>query len=1017
MTGFNPQKVQKQVKKHWEENNVKQRVRESTEGNEPFFLIDGPPYLNGAPHVGHMQGKVLKDVYMRYKQMQGHDVWDQAGFDTHGLPNELATEKELGLENKDEIGSKISASKFIEECKERATSAQDLWRGVMWDLGIWQDFEDPYLTYEPSYMESEWWLVSQAEESGLLYRDKKPIHWCSRCKTSLSGYEVTDEYKTVEDNAVYAKFDLENRDEKLVIWTTTPWTIPANMIVFVHPDYRYSVVETNEERLIVAEQLVEEVMDAAGIEEYSEERTLTGSDLKGLEYTHPLEENVPHQQELEQNSVVHTVNTSEDLVTLEEGTGLVHAATGHGQEDYEQANPLGVPVFSPVNDNGDYTEKAGKYEGLNVHEADETIIQDLREQGNLLLGYSFEHEYPHCWRCGSKLTLRATQQWFIDNTEVKQKMLSESEDTDWMPGSAEKKFKNFVEESPDWCISRQNYWGTPVPIWENQETGEYKVIGSFDELEEEAGELPEDFDPHKDTVDDITWEDEDGNKWKRIPDVLDVWFDSGSAPFASLHYPFEDEPFESMFPMDFITEASDQIRGWFYSLMFCGILGFDRAPYEKVLYQGHVLDSEAKKMSKSVGNVIDPQEQVEDHGSDLTRFYSVRATPPWEQTQYDETEIENEIYRVLSVLWNTSEFLDTYTDPGNRDSHEEAEENPEDRWLKSRINRKLNEIPGLFDKGQTHKIARGLEEFIIQDLSRWYLKGNRDRIKQGDKAAVNTLRDVLDKTVRAMAPFTPFICEQLYKGEKFSVHVEEYPSADEAKIKPELETSVETIQEIVRAASSIKSKNQYNERWPVNRMIISTEHEQELRPYADTIKSRCNLENLEFGDVSSKLSAKPDYSSIGPKFGEKADEAAEIIENLEHGQIEELENGLNLKADDYEIAPEDVKIKSETEGSVNTTAFSKGEVHLDLSMSEHLEKKAALSELKRSIQEERKQRGLDVEDEIELKVEETAGLEGFEQELKESVGAASIKFEELTGHENAEFKQKKIGFRFSETTQ
>nr|EGQ39875.1 MAG: Isoleucyl-tRNA synthetase [Candidatus Nanosalinarum sp. J07AB56] len=653
MTGYSPQEIHESVQNHWEEENVREKVRESTEGNEPFFMVDGPPYLNGAPHVGHMQGKVLKDVHLRYRQMQGYDVWDQAGFDTHGLPNELATEEELGIENKNEIGDRISSAEFIRRCKERATSAQDLWKDTMWDLAIWQDFENPYLTYEPEYIESEWWLVKQADEQDLIYQAEKPIHWCPRCQTSLSGYEVTDEYQEVEDTAVYAKFPLENREEKLVIWTTTPWTIPANMTVFVHPDYRYAVVDTGDKKLVIAEQLVGEVMESAGVEEYEIERELSGADLKGLKYEHPLMEEVPRQRELDEEDGVHRVQTSDSLVTMEEGTGLVHAATGHGQEDYQEAKPLGLPVFSPVDDDGNYTAEAGVYEGEYVHEVNERIATDLDDRNLLLLSYGFEHEYPHCWRCESKLVLRATPQWFIRNEETKQRMLEENQEVDWLPESAQTRFANFIEESPDWCISRQNYWGTPLPIWVNDETGEHRVIGSFDELEDEVGELPEDFDPHKHQADKLTWEDEDGT-WRRVPDVMDVWFDSGSAPFASLHYPFEEEPFESMFPMDFITESSDQIRGWFYTTMFCGILGFDQSQYDQVLFQSHVLRADGGKMSKSSGSTIHPDDQVEKYGADLPRFYSLRVAPPWENTKYnEERDRERDIPTVQHLLQHT----------------------------------------------------------------------------------------------------------------------------------------------------------------------------------------------------------------------------------------------------------------------------------------------------------------------------------------------------------------------------
>lgn len=1009
MPEYNPHEIHENVQTYWEEEDVCEKVRKSTEGNEPFFMVDGPPYLNGAPHVGHMQGKVLKDVHLRYRQMQGYDVWDQAGFDTHGLPNELATEEELGIENKNEIGDRISSAEFIRRCKERATSAQDLWKGTMWDLAIWQDFEDPYLTYEPEYIESEWWLVKQADEQDLIYQAKKPIHWCPRCQTSLSGYEVTDEYQEVEDTAVYAKFPLEDREEKLVIWTTTPWTIPANMTVFVNPNYRYAVVDTGSEKLVIAEQLVQEVIEGAYIEDYEVERELSGADLKGLKYEHPLLEEVPRQQELDEEDCVHRVQTSESLVTLEEGTGLVHAATGHGQEDYQEAKPLGLPVFSPVDDDGNYTEEAGVYEGEYVHKVNERIAADLEEKDLLLLSYGFEHEYPHCWRCESKLVLRATPQWFIRNEETKQRMLEENQEVDWLPESARTRFANFVENSPDWCISRQNYWGTPLPIWVNDETGEHRVIGSFDELEEKVGELPDDFDPHKHQADELTWEDEDGT-WRRVPDVMDVWFDSGSAPFASLHYPFEEEPFESMFPMDFITESSDQIRGWFYTTMFCGILGFDKRQYDQVLFQSHVLRADGGKMSKSSGSTIHPDDQVEKYGADLPRFYSLHIAPPWENTKYNENEIENEIFRLFNTYYNTHQFHQTYADSDTERSEELA---PEDQWILSRLNRMLAEFPGFYDEGKTHRVARSLEDFILDDLSRWYVKKVRGRVKSADDAAQWTLSHVLSRTNKALAPLAPYITEELYRGEKVSVHAEEFPEADETMVDEELEQRMELAREVVEQAASVRSRNDYNLRWPARRMVLSLEDGANLEGLEGLVMEMANVRSVEHGDVAAELSARPDYSSLGPKFGSDADDVAQIIENMDHGTVEKLQREEEVVVEGFDIQPEDVKIESKTDEEFGSADISAGELHLDMTMTEDIRQEALTAELARDIQEARKQEGLKVGDEIDLRLSGDTDKVN-EKELADKVNASSVN-EVETDQKKGEsgLKQLQVEFGFS----
>ena len=1021
MTDYKPEKIEYDVSKYWSENNVQEKVRESTEGNEPFFMIDGPPYLNGEPHVGHMQGKVLKDVMLRFKQMQGYDVHDQAGFDTHGLPNELATEEEMGIEDKNEIGDSIPAQKFIEECRRRATSAKEDWQTVMEDLAVWQDFENPYMTYDNDYIETAWWLLNKTEDQDLLYQGTKPIHWCPRCQTSLSGYEVTDEYQDIQDIAVFAKFPLENREEKLVIWTTTPWTIPSNMAVFTHPDYQYAIVEADGEKLIIAEQLVPKVMSQAGYEEddYSIERTLIGSDLKGLKYQTPFHNDIPKQQELDEEQGVHRVHNSENLVTLEDGTGLVHAATGHGPEDYEETRPLGLPVYSPVDGEGYYTEEAGdKLEGKNVLDVDPEIIEILEEKDLIFYSEKFNHEYPHCWRCKTELIYRAADQWFIKNEEVKQRMLEENEDVDWVPENKRKRFHDFISESPDWCISRQNYWGIPIPIWVCSDCGEYETIGSFEQLEEKAGNLPEDFDPHKHVVDDISWSCECGGEKERIPDIFDVWFDSGVAPFASMHYPFEEQPFEDMWPMDFITEASDQIRGWFYHLMFAGILGFDEKPYEKILYQGYVLRADGEKMSKSAGTTISPKDQLEEFGADLPRFYQLRLAPPWEQKNYDEDEIRNEIYRLFSVYWNTKEFLTTHDSNVSKPDNLEIE----DEWILSRINSINDGAEQKMEDCHFFKLARDLEDFLVQDLSRWYVKKVRGRLKNDDEAAIWTQTQVLDKATKLMAPFSPYITEKVYQeinGEKVSVHMEDYPEADTESIDKELEETMKVVREIIDQSTTIRDENQYNLRWPAKRLVISTSDEQQekLERFTGLIEEMANVKAVEFGDVESELKARPDYSALGPKFGVNADEVAEKIEELEHSQIEQIQETGELEIEDYQLTPEDMKIESHTSEEVGSKNFEHGEIFLDIQRTEEIMDEAFVSEVLRAIQQKRKEADLEVEDKVKLSFSgDVEPLQEQESEIRSRINLSSLNFsgEVLEYSDSVEFEGRKIEFSFSE---
>lgn len=1019
---YEQKRIEEEVRRFWEENDIKKKVRETTAGNEKFFMIDGPPYLTGPPHVGHMQGKVIKDVMLRFKQMQGYDVWDQAGFDTHGLPNELATEEELGIDNKNEIGERISAAEFIKRCRERATSAEGLWKTVMTDLGIWQDFDDPYMTYDNDYIESEWWLVKKVAENGLLYTARKPIHWCPRCQTSLSGYEVSDEYREIEDRSIYVKLPLKNKRGNLVIWTTTPWTVPANMAVYVHPDFDYVKVDVNGEVLVIADQLLDEVMERAGYEkDYEILETVKGTDLEGKKYEHPFLEEIPKQKEMDGEDGVHRIHTSREFVTLEEGTGLVHAATGHGQEDYEASRDVDLPVYSPVDREGKYTEDAGKYGGERVLDVDEKIVGDLKDKGFILKDETIRHEYPHCWRCKTQLLIRAAEQWFIENERVKERMLEENEKVDWIPETARNRFGKFVEKSPDWCISRQNYWGVPLPIWICDGCGDRNVVGSFDELEEKHGELPQDFNPHKHVVDKLTWDCDCGGEYERVEDILDVWFDSGSAPFASLHYPFEEEPFESLWPMDFITEGSDQIRGWFYSLLFCSILAFDERPYEKILFQGHVLDDEGKKMSKSEGNVVDPVGQLEKYGADLTRFYSLRVAAPWEQTKYDEEEIENEIYRLFSVYWNVKEFLNTYGDPEAPEPDEEDME-PEDRWILSRVNSIAGKMERKMEDSRFHEFTRSLEAFVLEDLSRWYVKKVRKRMKGGDEAAMWSLRKALEKTNVMLAPFAPHITEKVYRdmdGQRKSVHMEGLPEAEGERIDGDLEKDMERVREIVEKTSRIRDENQYILRWPARKAVISTDGEtkKRLEKMKGIIKEMANVKEVEFGEVAMKLAAKPDYSAVGPRFGDSADEVARLIEELEHEEIEKIQDLGKIEVEGYEVEEGHIDVRSKAGGGMESKEFEKGEVYLDVHMTEDIEEEAYVREVIREVQQERKETGLDVEDEVELSFKGDVGpLKKLKSLIEERVNVGTISFGEADfKHKgDVEFRGRRVEFSFSD---
>ncbi|MFP4116551.1 MAG: isoleucine--tRNA ligase [Candidatus Aenigmatarchaeota archaeon] len=1004
---YDPKVIEKEIRQFWRENSIKEKVRKENKGKEKFFLLDGPPYLTGNPHLGHMLNKVVKDTVLRVKRMQGYDAWDQAGFDAHGLPNEVKTEEKLGIEKKTDIGTKISVEKFIEECKKRAVSSENVWKNVMEKLAVWQDFEDPYITFHDSYIESEWWFVKQAAEKDLIYKKKRPMYWCPRCMTSLSQNEISDEYKTIEDHSIFVKFPRKDKEnEYFLIWTTTPWTIPGNVAILMHPDFRYARVKTEEGVLIMAKDLVEDVMEKLGIEDYKILNTVDGASLQGKEYVHPLREEVPKHEELDESMNVHRILNSRNLVTLEQGTGCVHTAPGHGEEDYEATRKYELDVFSPVNDEGNFTEEAGKYEGGYVHDTNEDVLDDLRTKGYLIGDTTIEHEYPHCWRCKTKIIQRATKQWYIDVSSLKFDMLEENEKVNWIPGKIRKRFENWLERGKDWCISRQRYWGVPIPIWVCEECGEREVIGSFDELEEKVGELPEDFDPHKPQADEWKWDCDCGGTMERTEDLLDVWCDSGCAPFASTHYPFEEEPFQSLRPMDFIVEGSDQIAKWFYYLMLCSVLAFDEAPSKEVLMHAFVLDEEGKAMSKSLGNVIEPEEIIEKMGTDIPRFWILENSPLWENPKVKLDEIENEGYKIFSVYWNTAQFLEKYR---NGKIVRPGKLRPEDRWILSRLEKMVKEGHKRYEDKHFHNFCRKWRDFVLEDLSRWYVKSVRDRARKGDEAALWTLKQCIKKSTLIIAPIVPHVTEKVYrdvlKGERESVHTEEFPEVEKGRINEELEEEMKITRDVVNQIFSLREEEGRKLRWPVKRAVVSTEDEvrDKLRNMEKLIKDMGNVRDLEFGEVETKLETKPDYSNLGPKFKGDAEKVADTIEELTEEEAKELKEKGSLKKQGFEISEDDVKFSRSTSESISGKDFGQGKVFLDMEMTPELEEEAALSELTRDIQLSRKEEGLHVKDKVKLFLNgnKNETLENWKDKLEDRLMVTEIVIGQLQGEKGS----------------
>lgn len=719
---YNAHEIEDQVRVLWETQGTYRHVRQMRVGGKKFFFVDGPPYTTGRIHLGTAWNKVIKDAVLRYRSMGGFDIKDRAGWDMHGLPIEVKVEEALGFKSKRDIEA-YGVDRFIQKCKEFALSQKDDMTSQFQALGAWLDWEDPYMTIKNEYIEAAWWTLKRAHQNNLLERGLRVVNWCPRCQTAIADSEV--EYWDETDYSIYVKFPVKDEEgTHIVIWTTTPWTIPANVAVAVNPEFLYSKVrawkEGGSEILIMASDLVEQVLKEGRYMDYEVLQTIAAEDMKNLEYEHPLADLVPRQKKIS-----HRVYTA-DFVTAE-NTGCVHIAPGHGLEDFELGLVEGLEVFCPVGEDGRYTSEAGpKYQGKYVKEADGEILLDLQDRRLLLASGRLSHRYGHCWRCKTPILFIATSQWFLRISDLRAKMLEEVSKVAWYPdwaGSA--RFSDWISNARDWCISRQRYWGIPLPIWTCSACGKMEVIGTAEELSQRSGMLLPDL--HRPAVDSVQLSCPCGGEMRRSPDVFDVWFDSAVASWATLGYPRNEKGLKEWWPADFITEGHDQTRGWFYSQLGASMVSFGKAPYKSVLMHGFTLDEQGRKMSKSIGNVVQPEEVLGKYGADTLRLYVLGANAPWEDLHFSWDAVEN-VHRMLNIFWNAYRFALPYMILDGFDASKadlgscKAHLRPEDRWILSRTNSLAQEVTGYMEQYQLHRMARAISDFILEDLSRWYIQ-------------------------------------------------------------------------------------------------------------------------------------------------------------------------------------------------------------------------------------------------------------------------------------------------------
>lgn len=993
------------ISKKWDEMDLLKRSVESREGAKPYVFFEGPPTANGHPGIHHVLARTLKDLNCRYHTMKGYQVKRKAGWDTHGLPVEIGVEKELGLESKQEI-EEYGVEAFNKKCRESVFVYEKEWREMTRRMAYLVDMDHPYITLDNNYIESVWHILDKLNKQNMIYEGHKILPYCPRCGTGLASHEVALGYKMIKTRTVVARFKKKNtQNEYFLAWTTTPWTLPSNVALTVHADAEYVKVKQGESFYYLAEALVSKVLEG----EYEIVEHMKGKDLEYQEY----EQLLPF---IEPDKKAFFVTTA-DYVTMEDGTGIVHTAPGFGEDDYNTGMRYGLPVLKPVDGEGKFTETPWK--GTFVMDADPMVINYLDERGQIYRKQKMEHNYPHCWRCDTPLIYYANPSWYIEETKVKERLVSENQKVNWYPDYiGEKRFGNWLENIKDWALSRSRYWGTPLNIWRCKKCGHTESIGSRKELVEKAiEEIDESIDLHRPYVDDVHLEcPHCHGKMTREKDVIDVWFDSGSMPFAQWHYPFEHkDDFDTLFPADFICEGVDQTRGWFHSLMAISVFMTGKAPYRNVLVNDLILDKDGKKMSKSRGNTVNPFQMFDQYGADTLRFYLLYVSPPWQPTKFDEEglrEVESKFFRSIRNIYN---FFSLYanTDGINpREFFVPIKERPEiDRWILSKYHHLIEQIEEDMKTYELSKIARNISDFVIEDFSNWYIRRNRrrfwaEKIDEDKKAVYNTTYELLVGLSKLIAPMTPFIAEELYQnlvgGE--SVHLETYPEVDEACFENALEEKMSLVQQIVTLGRAAREKAQIKVRQALQNIVIDGKYEEIIGDLTDLIMEELNLKEVLFKkDLSDFMnySLKPNFPVAGPVLGKKIglfgkvltqEKAKEFLDRLEEGSLT-----LKLGDEDVEIQ-KDYVLSTITAKEGFDVEMSEGVfVVLNTQLTEDLIKEGYAREFISKIQQMRKQLDLNLADKIHICYQGEEGLASALEEWKEFIMTETLAVELESG--------------------
>lgn len=971
---------EKEILTYWREHDIFARSMQANEGHHEFTFYDGPPTANGKPHIGHILTRVIKDIIPRYRTMKGYHVARKAGWDTHGLPVELEVEKLLGISGKPQIED-YGIKPFIEKCKESVWKYKGEWEKMSDRVGYWVDMDHPYITYDDNYIESEWWALKTISDKGLLYKGHKVVPYCPRCGTALSSHEVAQGYKDVKETSVFVAFKVKNEENVyLLAWTTTPWTLPSNVALCVNAKEDYIYAKKDDRIYICAEALLESAL-GEGCEIV---KTVKGADLCGIDYE-PLFNFVTPKERA-------WYVVADDYVTLDAGSGIVHIAPAFGEDDARVGRENNLPFVQLINSQGCFVEEATPYAGMFIKDADKHVIADLEKEGKLVKALEFTHSYPFCWRCDTPLIYYARTTWFIKMTAVKESLIRNNRSVNWMPESIKDgRMGNFLENVIDWGLSRERYWGTPLPVWEC-DCGHFETIGSRKELAEKTG-CSEDIELHKPFLDPLTIKcPKCGKEMHRVPEVIDCWFDSGSMPFAQLHYPFENkDKFEQLFPADFISEAIDQTRGWFYTLLAISTLLFDKAPFKNCIVLGHVNDKDGIKMSKHKGNVVDPWSVLDKQGADAVRWYFYTGSAPWLPSRFYAEAVSEAQRKFMGTLWNTYAFYTMYAEIDKFDPTkyelDYSKLSVMDTWVLSKLQSLIKEIDEGLENYRITETARALGDFV-DEVSNWYVRRGRERywgseMTQDKINAYMTLYTVLKTVALLSAPYTPFIAEEIYRNivcsvdasAPESVHLCQFPVAEESWINKDLENNMEYLLKAVALGRSCRNDANIKNRQPLQTMFISgAKTLPEM--FCKEIEDELNVKEVKFTDDSSDFityTFKPQLRTVGPKYGKLVGLIGKELANANGSELyaQLMKDGavkFNINGEEVILVQDDLLITPANKSGFSAQTDGEVTVILDTNLTPELIREGYLRELISKIQTMRKETGFEVTDHIALNI-------------------------------------------------